>query len=86
MSRQMLMYLVRIPHRKGHSIQAVVLGGRGRTLAPPPASRVRLELAQTGGISSCVKQLGSNNRYRIFVCGVSFCNVMGGVKSVSSFP
>jgi len=34
MSRQMLMYLVRIPHRKGHSIQVVVLGGRGHTLAP----------------------------------------------------
>ncbi len=48
----MRIYLVRIPRRKGHSIQSIVrpalaISRRG------PASTVRLELAQTGGISSC---------------------------------
>jgi len=62
-SWQTLIYLVRIPHRKGHSIQRVVFGWLGdRLLAQATASTVTFELAQTGGISSCGRQLGSNNR------------------------
>jgi hypothetical protein len=51
-ARQMRIYLMRIPHRKGHSIQSIVRPGSvisGRSAA----SRVPFELAQTGGISSC---------------------------------
>ena len=48
----MRIYLVRIPRRKGHSIQSIVrpdsvISGRS------PASTVLFELAQTGGILSC---------------------------------
>ena len=52
MARQTPIYLVRIPRRKGHSIQSIVRPGSvisGRS----PASTVLFELAQTGGISSC---------------------------------
>ena len=50
--RQMRIYLVRIPRRKSHSIQSIVRPGLviSRRSA---ASTARLELAQTGGISSC---------------------------------
>lgn len=50
--RQMRIYLVRIPRRKGHSIQSIVRPGSVISRRSP-ASTVRLELAQTGGISSC---------------------------------
>ena len=50
---QMLMYRVQIPRRKGHSNQRAVLAD---THPESPASTVRLELAQAGGISGCVKQ------------------------------
>ena len=46
-------YLVRIPHRKGHSIQSDVLAGFDHCWPQAAASTVRHELAQTGGISSC---------------------------------
>jgi len=58
--RQTLIYLLRIPRPMGHSNQRVVLAGW--LLAYAAASRVCHELAQRGGISSCVKQLGSDNR------------------------
>lgn len=51
--------LVRIPHRREHSIQSVVWVGLAFQAA---TSTVTFELAPTGGISSCLKQLGSNNR------------------------
>jgi hypothetical protein len=70
--RQTLIYLVRIPHRLGHSNQRVVLTGSGHVLAQATASTDFFELAQAGGISSCIVQLGSNNHYRILVCEVSF--------------
>ena len=44
--------LVRIPHRKGHSIQRVVLAGLDNS-PKTAASTVSFELAQTGGISGC---------------------------------
>ena len=50
----MRIYLVRIPRRKGHSIQSIVR--RRLTIAgQAAASTVRFELAQTGGISSCLR-------------------------------
>jgi hypothetical protein len=51
----MRIYLVRIPRRKGHSIQRVVLPGFDHFWPKPAASTVTFELAQTGGISSCNK-------------------------------
>ena len=55
--------------RKGHSNQCVV---QLTELGSTTASTVETELAQTGGISSCVGQLGSNNHRRILDYVVSF--------------
>jgi hypothetical protein len=51
-SWQTRIYLVRIPRRRGHSIQSIVRLAQP-LLAEITASTVSFELAQTGGISSC---------------------------------
>jgi hypothetical protein len=53
MGRQTRTYLVRIPRRKDHSIQSIVRLA-WRSLAGAPHPRSDLELAPTGGISSCM--------------------------------
>jgi hypothetical protein len=72
MSRQTRTYLVRIPRRKGHSIQRVVLPGFSHFLAEAAASTVTFELAQTGGISSCDRATQIEQPGRILVRHVSF--------------
>lgn len=68
---QMLIYLVRIPRRKGHSIKSIVLTGLGHLLAQASASTVRLELAQTGGISSCSQATRIEQPLTNLICRVS---------------
>ena len=55
--------------REGHSNQRFV---QFTELGSTTASTDETELAQTGGISSCARLLGSNNHYRILVWKVSF--------------
>jgi hypothetical protein len=66
---QMRIYLVRIPRRKGHSIQRVVQPGLDH-FGPSAASTVTFELAQTGGISSC-KATQIEQPGRILIAAVS---------------
>jgi len=58
----MHIYLVRIPRRKGHSIQGGVLAWQVLLSALTTASTASFELAQTGGISIRPRRIGSNNR------------------------
>ena len=64
---QTRIYLLRIPHRRVHSIQRLVPSWL--MLAQLKASTVPFELDQPGGISSCtslsVTQLGSNNHTKL---------------------
>ena len=63
--RRTRIYLLRIPHPKVHSIQRVVPIRRS---VQRPASTVPFELDCRRGTSSCITQLGSNNRTSFLLC------------------